>query len=47
MTELKFLKELMLIRQVNLKNVVFVTVGIFKTKDLSFNHMYLYVSFKH
>ena len=29
----------MLIRQVHLKNVLFVTIGIFLKKDLSFNHL--------
>ena len=40
MIELTFLKELMVIRQVNQKSVIFVTIGIFEIKDLSFSHMY-------
>ena len=30
----------MLIRQANQNSAVFVTIGIFEIKDLSFNHMY-------
>ena len=37
MTELTFLKELMLIRGVNQKKIV--TIGIFRMKSLSFNQM--------
>ena len=39
MIELMFLKELMLIRQVHQKNLIFVTIGIFQIKGLSFNRM--------
>ena len=38
--ELTFLKELILIRQANQKSTIFVTIGIFWTKGLSFNYMY-------
>ena len=34
-----FLKDLMLIRQANQKSVIFVTIGIFYIKALSFNQM--------
>ena len=34
-----FLKDLMLIRQANQKSVIFVTIGIFYIKTLSFNQM--------
>ena len=37
MIELMFQKVLMLIRQVHLKSVLFVTIGIFRTKSLGFN----------
>ena len=37
--ELTFLKELMLIKQVHQKSVIFVTIGIFKVIVLSFNQM--------
>ena len=40
MIESTFLKELVLIRQVNQENVIFVIIGAFEIKDLSFNHMY-------
>ena len=40
MIELAFLKELVLIRQANHKSEIFVTIGIFYIKDLSFNHIY-------
>ena len=40
MMELMFLKKLMLVRQVNQKSPMFVTIRIFEIKDLSFNHMY-------
>ena len=40
MIELMFLKELMLIRQTNQKSAIFVTIGIFQIKGLSFNHVY-------
>ena len=40
MIELTFLKELVLIRQANHKSEIFVTIGIFYIKDLSFNHIY-------
>ena len=39
MIDLTFLKELMLIRQVNQKHAIFVTIGIFQVKDLNFNYM--------
>ena len=39
MTELTFLKVLMLIRQVHQKSVLFATIGIFQVKGLSFNQM--------
>ena len=39
MTELTFLKELMLIRQANQKSAFFVTIGLFQKKGLSFNHI--------
>ena len=39
MIELTFLKELMLISQANQKSVIFVTIGIFKIKDVRLNHM--------
>ena len=39
MIEFMFLKVLTLISQVQLKNVLFVIIGIFKIKDLSFNHL--------
>ena len=32
-------KELMLIRQANQRSAIFVTIGVFKIKALSFNHM--------
>ena len=38
--ELTFLKELILIKHVHRKNVIFVTMRIFQTKDSCFNHMY-------
>ena len=38
MTELTFLKEL--IKPVHQKSVIFVTIGIFQIKGLSFKHMY-------
>ena len=39
MIELKFLKELILIKQVDQKSVIFVTIGISKILVLSFNQM--------
>ena len=36
MKELTFLKELMLIKQVNQKSVIFVTIGIFLNKGFKF-----------
>ena len=39
--ELTFMKELILIKQVHQKKVIFVTSGIFLRKGLSFNHMYV------
>ena len=39
MIELTFLKDLMLIRQVNQRSAIFVTTGIFKVKALNFNQM--------
>ena len=38
--ELTFLKELMLIKQANQKIAIFVTIGIFEVKGLSFNRMF-------
>ena len=40
MIELTFLKELILIRNVNQKSAIFFTIGIFLTKGLGFNHIY-------
>ena len=40
MIDLKFLKELIQIKLVHQKSVMFVTIVISKIKDLSFNHMY-------
>ena len=40
MTELTFLKELILIRQTNQKTVIFATIGIFVINHLSFKHTY-------
>ena len=40
MIEFTFLKELILIRQANQKSAIFVTIGIFWTKGLSFYYMY-------
>ena len=40
MTELTFLKELMLIGQGIQKSAIFVTIAVFEKKDLSFHHMY-------
>ena len=37
--ELTFLEELILIKQVHQKNVIFVAIGIFWIKDLSFKSM--------
>ena len=39
MIELTFLKKLIIIKQVYQKNVIFITIGIFYTKYLSFNSM--------
>ena len=39
MIELRFLKELILIKQVDQKSVIFVTIGISKILVLSFNQM--------
>ena len=39
MIELTFLKELMLIKQAIQKSSIFVTIGIFYIKALSFNQM--------
>ena len=39
--ELSFLKELMLIGEVNQKSTIFVTIGIFQIKALNFNQMSL------
>ena len=39
MTELTFLKKLMLIRQGNQKSVIFVTIGNFYIKGLGFNQI--------
>ena len=35
-----FSEEIMLIKQVNQKSAIFVTIGIFQGNDLIFNHMY-------
>ena len=40
MIGLTFLKEMMLTGQANQKSAIFVTVGVFKIKGLSFNHMF-------
>ena len=40
MIELMFLKELILVKQVPQKSVIFVTTGIFKIKGLNLKHMY-------
>ena len=40
MTELIFQKELMLIKQIYQKNVIFVTIGILKILVLSTNHIF-------
>ena len=40
MKELIFLKELILISQINQKSVIFVIIGIFYTKVLIMNHIY-------
>ena len=40
MVELTFLKVLMLIRQVHQKSVLFVAIGNFRIKGLSFNRMH-------
>ena len=47
MTELTFLKELILIRQANQKSVIIVTIDIFKIKGLNFNHMYVIDAMNH
>ena len=39
MTELMLLKKLTLITKVNQKSAIFVTIGIFQLKGLSFNRM--------
>ena len=39
MIESRFLEELILIKQVHQKNVIFVAIGIFWIKDLSSNGM--------
>ena len=39
MVELTFLKESILIRQVNQKSMIFDTIGTFYIKNLSFNQM--------
>ena len=39
MIESTFLKELMLIKQADQKSAIFVTIGNFYIKDLSFNQM--------
>ena len=43
MTELIFQKELMLIKQIYQKNVIFVTIGILKILVLSMNHIFAMV----
>ena len=40
MIELVFLEELVLTKQMHEKSVIFVTIGIFYIKGLSFKHMY-------
>ena len=40
MIELTFLKEMVLIKQVHQKSVMFVTIGIFKIIFLCLNQMY-------
>ena len=40
MTELTFLKVLMLVRQANQKSAIFVTLLVFLDKGSSFNQMY-------
>ena len=37
--ELTFMKELMLMKQVHLKKVIFVTIGVFEIIILSFNQL--------
>ena len=37
--ELVFTKEVILLRQVNEKSLILVTIGIFYIKDLIFNYM--------
>ena len=44
MTELMFLRELMLIKQMNQKGVMFATIGIFYIKVLSFKCMFAMVA---
>ena len=39
MIELKFLEGVMLVRQANQQSVIFIIIGIFQRKGLSFNHM--------
>ena len=39
MIELTFLKELISIKQVHQKSVIFVTIGIFKIMGLNFKHV--------
>ena len=39
MTELTFLKVLMLIRELNQRNMLFVTIGIFEIQGFRFNWM--------
>ena len=41
MTELTFLKELILIKQAHQKSVAFVASGIFQKKGLSFNRIFV------
>ena len=40
MIDLKFIKELMSIKQANQKSAIFATLAIFKIKALYLNHMY-------
>ena len=47
MIELMFLMVLMLTSQVHLKNVLFVTIGIFQIKDLRFNHLSVIGDMRH
>ena len=41
MIELMFLKELMLIKQANQNNLIFVNIGFFQVKVLTFNQIFV------